>query len=160
MFHWLALTGKIPEKSQIHLYIGSVEKCNELLKGLVNSQLSVGCMSRLQINSAIDWEAPQRPLARPGSAPVLLAQAPWHSDAENGSFWTSWAWIESLQGCSSCLSTISYRAQHICIHFHSHGTVRFISCSSAQVLPGAKWPLPYLCTVLCSIPSSETPYSI
>lgn len=49
MFHWLALTGQIPEKSQIHLISGSVEKCNELLKGLVNSQLSVGCMSRLQI---------------------------------------------------------------------------------------------------------------
>jgi len=54
MFHWPALTGEIPEKRRIRLCIGSVEKCNELLKRIVNSQLSVGCMSRLQINSAID----------------------------------------------------------------------------------------------------------
>lgn len=86
MFHWLALTGKIPDKSQIHLYIGSDEKCNKILKGLVNSQLPVDCMSRLQINSAINCEAPQQSLARPGSAPMLLAWASWHADAENGSF--------------------------------------------------------------------------
>lgn len=73
MFHWLALTGEIPEKSQIHLFIGSDEKRNEILKGLVNSQLPVGCMSRLQINSAIDGKTLQWPLARPGSAPMLLA---------------------------------------------------------------------------------------
>lgn len=85
MFHRLALTGKIPRKSQIHLYIGSDDKHNEILKGRVNSQLPVGCMSRLQINSAIDGETPQQPLARPGSAPMLLAQASWHADAENGS---------------------------------------------------------------------------
>lgn len=42
VFHWLALAGKISEKGQINLYIGSVEKCNELLKALVNSQLSMG----------------------------------------------------------------------------------------------------------------------
>lgn len=104
MYHWLALSGKIPEKSQIHLTSGSVEKCNEFPKGLVNSQLSVGCMSRLQINSATDWEAPQWTLASPDSTSKSVPQAPWHAGAENGSFCNSWAQIESLQAYSLCLS--------------------------------------------------------
>lgn len=48
----------------------------------------------------------------------------------------------------------------LCGCFCSQGAVTLLSSSSAQVLPGAKRPLPLLPTVLHSILASETPSSI